>query len=193
MSETAKCMKCEKPATTKITKVTDYDKVMEILLCDEHAQEYRPYLRKVQPGNLVDLLQQLFKQEKVAKAITGGKTPGGPTCSNCGLTFSEYRKTLILGCSDCYSNFEKLLLPDLRRMHGATSHDPLYKIPVEKYPLADEQHQAMLPEEHAVSDNIDTLKQRLQEAILEENFDIAAKLRDEVKTLAEDSESQSAD
>lgn len=180
MANIKQCMKCGKPATTKITKLDNYNKVLEIFLCDEHAQAFRPYFRKAQPANLVEILQQFFKQDNLTEA-TGGKQPGGPVCSSCGLPYSAYRKTLLLGCSDCYRHFERLLLPDMQRMHGATSNDPLYEVETEKAgAIVEMPPHAQEAAQHAPS-RLEDLRGQLEEAIAGEDFERAAQLRDAIR------------
>src|SRR5699024_12496339 len=44
-------------------------------------------------------------------------------CSNCNLSFRDYRKIGKFGCSDCYNSFESKLTPIFKRVHsGNTNH-----------------------------------------------------------------------
>ena len=43
-------------------------------------------------------------------------------CSKCGLTWTEFKKTGHLGCSDCYDAFADELKPVLQKIHGCAQH-----------------------------------------------------------------------
>ncbi len=211
-----KCMKCGKPFVYKFTKIIK-GQVHDILLCEEHAQQYSPYLqnKKVDQSKLVELLQHFLKQQE--KMVGGG--PGavekgdGPECSNCGLNYGAYRKTLLLGCSDCYDSFGRLLMNDLRKIHGAVSHGgepadaPASPPAAEETSLfsafQDELAMSVPPEtsdspdlevqEHGLGEKdglsrekaILKMEKELHEAIEREDFKLAANLRDSIRKRRE--------
>ena len=43
-------------------------------------------------------------------------------CPSCGLTFSEYKRSGLLGCPSCYDVFHEELLPYIARIQGKTEH-----------------------------------------------------------------------
>ena len=52
-------------------------------------------------------------------------------CSRCGYTFSQFKRTGLLGCPDCYQEFYKELLPTLRKIQKDVYHTgnkPKYSI-----------------------------------------------------------------
>ena len=196
MPDGHRCMKCDKQATHKITKIVD-GKVHDIFLCDEHAAAFSPYLKQTQQhqAHLVELLQQILKQQQDL-ATTGETSQGADaTCPNCGLNFSAYRKTLLLGCSDCYDAFADQLATDLRRMHGVASQNPEEDlIPDAEFaaPVADKASIEIKSDEQAApvqvterTESIDELKARMAKAIETEDFEEAARLRDSVRLLEE--------
>ncbi len=91
-------------------------------------------------------------------------------CSRCGLSYSDFRKAFQLGCSQCYETFKEQLEPMLRRIHGSIIHKG--KVP-SKIPV-----KAKVPE-----DEIKELKRKLAEAVKGEEYEEAARLRDEIRTL----------
>jgi protein arginine kinase activator len=193
-------MKCDKPATHKITKIVK-GKVYDVLLCDEHARDFSPYIQKGNQANLVELLQQILKRQEEALEEKG------PVCENCGLAFSSYRKTLLLGCSECYAAFESLLKNDLRKIHGATAQRPELEsgedrrgldFPDAAAPLPefektsiDEMKEAESVSQSGVTDEapdeeylgVEDLRTQMREAIGREDFETAASLRDSIKNL----------
>jgi len=88
-------------------------------------------------------------------------------CKGCGVSFDEYLKTGLLGCSDCYTAFENLLAGPLKRLQGgAVRHRG------KKLGSASNEKQ----EEKAPS-----LKEQLKSAIETENYELAAELRDRIR------------
>ena len=90
-------------------------------------------------------------------------------CSKCGSALQEIVATGHLGCSDCVDTFRSELIPIIRKIHGNAVHTG--KIPQ----TASED----IKKKHL----IDTLKQKLDQAIQAENFEVAAKIRDELHQL----------
>lgn len=89
-------------------------------------------------------------------------------CSGCGTEYSEFLKTGKLGCSQCYKDFKRQLFPIIKRLHGHLEHKG--KIPV------DVRGNIFQKESHR--ERIDNIKRRLQKAILLEDYEKAAELRD---------------
>ena len=86
------------------------------------------------------------------------------------MTESELRRTGRAGCADCYQSFEDILLPYIRKLQGATAHVGAAHTP------------AGTPEQPQ-QDTAQALKNKLQEAISQENYEEAARLRDEIRRL----------
>jgi len=164
------CMKCQQNvATVKFTTLKN-GVVQERHLCSQCAAIESPYQKK----NLPQLDEILSGILGVAAAESVAETaPAEPICSTCGLPFSSYRQTLILGCSDCYTSFEKLLVNELRRFHGAVRHTG-------RVPHGDAR------QIHAER-SADELKSRLERAVKAEDFALAATLRDQLRSLADKS------
>lgn len=112
----------------------------------------------------------LFKllQRSAKKSRQGA----GPACGTCGLTLNELRAQGRLGCSDCYGTFREHLEPLLLRMHQATAHQG-------RGPGVDE---ATLD----LSQRIERLREAMDLAIREEDYEDAARLRDELDQLEGD-------
>lgn len=168
------CMKCQQNlATVKFTRLQN-GAVEERFLCQLCAAADSPYQKKLLP-QLDEILSGILGVAAAEAATTIDK-PVDLTCSTCGLPFGTYRQSLILGCSDCYESFEKLLINDLQRIHGAIRHTG--RVP---------HSQA-----HEVQNfrSVEDLKKRLADAIRAEDYAQAAKLRDQLK---EQETSQSAE
>ena len=92
-------------------------------------------------------------------------------CPKCGYTFSDIAKSGKLGCADCYRKFYDKLLPSLQRIHGKIKHTG---------------KQVMIPVQVSTEPKINPvakLKEDLQKAIEEQNFEQAAVLRDRIKEM----------
>ena len=88
-------------------------------------------------------------------------------CPKCKLTYKEFKKKGRLGCSTCYETFKKGLMPLLEAIHKSEQH--VGKIP-----------QKAQEEVESLS-KLQRLKEELAAAIRKEDFEKAARLRDEIK------------
>lgn len=111
-----KCMKCNKPATHKFVKI-DGNQVFDMYFCQEHAAERSPYQKPKVP--ISEILASLLSQEQAAAP---SDAEAQLKCRTCGMPFAMYKKTLILGCAECYTSFQELLQPELRKFHGNVRH-----------------------------------------------------------------------
>ena len=91
------------------------------------------------------------------------------TCSKCGLTYQELKKTGKLGCNECYHTFEPYLNATLKKLNGTSVHTG--KIP--------KKSKGKLIRKK----KIDQLREDLQEAIKGEEYEKAATLRDEIRGI----------
>jgi len=159
------CDICGKnPATVHLTEIID-DQITELHLCEKCAREKSVQME--QQFGLADLLAGLTEfgsptQEKGAIKVK---------CPTCGLGFEDFKKIGRLGCSDCYGTFKRYLGPLLKRIHGSSQH--LGKSTVKVAKVAQKKSQAQVEE----------LRQRLQAAVENEEFEQAAKIRDQIKQL----------
>ncbi|NMP37064.1 MAG: hypothetical protein GX051_02910 [Clostridiales bacterium] len=95
-------------------------------------------------------------------------------CPMCGNSFDDIAKSGKLGCAECYETFYDKLLPSLQRIHGKTKH---------------EGKQANSGTQQVNSPDVaDILKEKLSKAVEEQNFEEAARIRDELKKIEKDGE-----
>jgi len=85
-------------------------------------------------------------------------------CSVCKTSFSQFVRTGLLGCPACYESFDRLLGDILKGIHSATYH------------------KGRGPGEGRTID-IAQLRWKLSEAVEAEDFERAARLRDEIKRI----------
>jgi protein arginine kinase activator len=155
------CNICTKnEATVHLTEIVD-NQVTELHLCEECAR--KKSVQMEQQFGLADLLAGLADLEQ----HTQDKEDLQLACSNCGLTYGDFRKLGRLGCSECYASFSKYLGPLLKKIHGADKH--LGKAPEHFSPTV--KARGVLQE----------YKEKLSDAIRREAFEEAAALRDKIR------------
>lgn len=89
-------------------------------------------------------------------------------CSFCSATLRDFKQTARLGCAYCYQAFEPSLRDLLRRVHGNSQHRGRgYTAP--EMPV--DEGATVLAE----------LRQRLRRAVEQEQFEEAARLRDQIR------------
>ncbi|MDD5729872.1 MAG: UvrB/UvrC motif-containing protein [Candidatus Omnitrophica bacterium] len=152
-------------ATVHLTEIVD-EQMNELHLCEQCARQKSAQME--QQFGLADLLAGLSEFQKPAeeKEIVSLK------CPNCGLTYNEFKKIGRLGCSECYTAFKKYLGPLLKRIHGSNSHSGKSPAKMAKEPRKD-------------TLDIQELRFKLSKAIEAEQYEEAASLRDQIRSLQE--------
>lgn len=168
------CQECkQRPATLHFTKIVNGEKT-EFHLCEHCAQDKGemfmfPENAGFSINNLLAGLLNLDSPLKEAKHSTFQSTEI-LQCERCKMTYQQFTKIGRFGCSECYHTFSKHLHPILRRLHsGNTTHSG--KIPKR---IGGAIH---------VRKQIEKLKQKLQELIVREEFEKAAEIRDQIRSL----------
>ena len=95
-------------------------------------------------------------------------------CPVCGAAYYEFRSIGRLGCANDYRHFSEQLLPLIQQMQGATEH-------VGRRPPYSGERSYALASKYG-------LRRQMAEAVAEENYELASKLRDKIKEI--DSKSQ---
>jgi len=158
------CDICNKnQATVHLTEIVD-DQMTELHLCEECARQKSAQME--QQFGLSDLLAGLSEFEK---APAKEKETVAIKCASCGLSYADFKKLGRLGCGDCYSSFKKYLGPLLKRIHGSNAH--VGKCPVRAARTVRKKT------------DLQELRQQLHKAISSEEFEEAAKIRDQIKEL----------
>jgi protein arginine kinase activator len=211
------CQAChQRPAKIKFIKIID-GQWQEALICPVCAQSIANH-EKAGAHLKYDHIQQAFLNPEAAGGGAGGPkmlptAPGDSgsvaedaMCPSCGLSFSNYRPTLMLGCSECYEAFGDSLRRDLRRIHGSDEHHGrrpperrAEDIRPEPIVARESEAAARVAPEPAPDDflgappvaavdsrsEVRRLKRELAAAIEGEDFSVAANLRDRIRQLEE--------
>ena len=142
------------------------NQMIEIHLCETCAQEKGTDFKT--HFNLTDLLAGLVDPDKASK--TAEKRLAGK-CPECSMTYDEFGKSGRLGCAACYDAFGKMLLPLIKRVQRSTKH--VGKRPSRVSPETGHGHELQL------------LQDRLAKSVQMEEFEEAARLRDEIRKTEE--------
>ncbi len=163
-----KCDICHKnEATVHLTEIIN-NKVTKLHLCEQCAREKSAEMEE--HFGLADLLAGLA--DLVPSAGNIKQSAAAETklkCPSCGFTFQDFRKMGRLGCPKCYDTFKMQLSPLLKKIHGSDAH--IGKIPVKSETV---RNKASLLSE---------LKAKLDTAVKAEEFEQAARLRDQIRAL----------
>jgi protein arginine kinase activator len=160
-----KCDNCNKVATVHLTEIKGGKKI-EKHLC-EHcaaAAEGLPVKASHMPIN------ELLTNFVMAHSGLPVKEQA-LQCEHCQMTWADFRQNGLLGCPHDYAAFERELNPLVQRAHdGATHH-------VGKQPAR--QGGSGVPMKRHV--DVARLRKELQKAVEAEDYERAAKLRDQIK------------
>jgi len=158
------CDICGKnPATVHLTEIVD-NQMNELHLCEECARNKSVEME--QQFGLSDLLAGLaeFSKPSVDKEAVSLK------CPNCKLSYADFQKIGRLGCSECYTAFKKYLGHLLKKIHGSVMH--YGKMPIKVTKLTSRK-----------TLDLQELRLKLQRAVESEQFEEAARLRDQIREL----------
>lgn len=159
------CDNCrERDAVVHLTQIVD-NAVTQLHLCEKCAAAKGVETTVAVPKHpLGDFLSQVQQQ-----AATSGRGDAA-RCHFCSSTMKDFRATGRLGCAHCYQAFETSLRDLLRRVHNSGRHvGRRYETPAP--PMSEKL--SLLGE----------LRQRLRRAIENEEFELAADLRDRIRVL----------
>jgi protein arginine kinase activator len=177
------CQEChERPATVHFTQVIQGQK-MEVHVCRVCAKEMG-YMSYPEEGHsLHNLLSGLFNFDTSGLTKPQGKTYQqlhDLQCPKCEMTFSQFKQVGKFGCAVCYETFNDRLDPIFRRVHaGNVKHNG--KIPKRQGGYLHKKKQ------------LEDLKAHLKKLVENEEFEEAAKIRDQIRELSQQDDSEAGD
>lgn len=153
------CERCHNnPATAVLTQTVNGKTVTEHL-CAECA-----YL-----SGFTSLFNG-FPFSDLLSSLARSRGTGGKRCPQCGVSLSEIVDSGHIGCAECYHTFRTELLPTIQNIHGKAVHTG-------KRPKSRRR-------EAVQAAQLEKLKSDMQLAVSQENFEAAARLRDEIRRLS---------
>ncbi len=147
------CSKCHQNEATVFIKQNINGEVKEYALCANCAEESELGFTPV------NLFGSLFPSAKVKREQKN--------CTLCNSTFDEIRHNGKVGCSECYNVFKNELAPMISNIHSGAKH--CGRAP------------GGYAEKRKAENELAKLKQELQHAIANEEYEKAARLRDTIK------------
>jgi protein arginine kinase activator len=162
------CESCHKAAASvHVTELKDGQKV-ELQLC-EGCAENQGIPPKHTPVSMLEIFKQLMDK-------TGGTVSARDrACPGCEITFSEFKAKGRFGCAEDYDVFLSRVVPLLERIHGSSEHatDPGESV------ISGADQESMERAELA------RLHRDLARTVKEEEYEMAAQIRDRIRVLEE--------
>lgn len=180
-----KCQICGKPATVHFTQIIN-NEMKNIDLCDECAEKNGLFESKGSPlAMLAELGESLFGEVKHNISALSGLI-----CSSCGCTPMMFKETGRLGCSNCYKDL-KLIVDKLiensqkGKCHvGKKIRNQENSFVNTDMPEVIDLSKSKKSKKEDSQKLLKDLKCKLEQAISDERYEDAAKLRDEIKNLS---------
>lgn len=176
------CEKCNSnEATIHYTEVINGVK-NEHHLCSECAKE-------VDLGYYSEILDGEFPFANLIKGIlsAGGTQARNEevnplsqvVCPKCHMTYEEFTKAGKFGCSECYNVFGPLIIDNIKKIQGSSNH-------IGKIPYRNKRNEGKaFNEQNDGDDRLSILQKQLRHAVKIEEYEEAARIRDEIKLLKE--------
>ncbi len=159
------CELCGKHQATTYSKTIINGEYTEMYLCSECAKAKGIGINSVFSQTATDFSSFLG-------SFFGGGLPSRTSatrCKSCGSAFTDIARSGKVGCAECYSNFYEELLPSIQKIHGNIQHRG--KVPTGASAEVKRKR------------DIEKTRRELEQAVKEENFELAVKLRDKIKEM----------
>lgn len=176
------CEKCKKRTATVFYNENMNGKVRSYSLCGECAAKLREK-GEIQDitsmsGSFADPFSEL--QDHFFSGFFGispqKELRTERKCPSCGTVYPEIAKSGKVGCPECYTVFADELSRLIRSVHGTTSH--IGSIPARQRAILER------------SETLKALREQQREAVKREDYETAAKLRDEIRSLEQSEEKE---
>lgn len=176
------CEKCKKRTATVFYNENMNGKVRSYSLCGECAAKLREK-GEIQDitsmsGSFADPFSEL--QDHFFSGFFGispqKELRAERKCPSCGTVYPEIAKSGKVGCPECYTVFADELSRLIRSVHGTTSH--IGSIPARQRAILER------------SETLKALREQQREAVKREDYETAAKLRDEIRSLEQSEEKE---
>jgi len=164
MDPSLNCDLCGKPATVHLTQIVN-NQIHKLDLCEDCAASKG--VTDPTGFSLADLLVKASDSEAETASTQ-------LVCEHCGFTQASFKKLGRLGCPACYERFKPVLEPVLSNMHKGLTH--LGKVPARSI------------ERKTLHDRLAALEKQINDAVAAERYEDAARLRDEISGLKNESE-----
>ena len=116
-----------------------------------------------------ELLDSFLSMKETDKQSSVVSQTSGVKCPSCGMTHEGFKTHGKLGCAECYRTFSKELETILKNVQGSTHHEG--KFPRRSGVVMYQKRE------------VDKMRGMLNRAVAEENFELAAELRDRIHAM----------
>lgn len=163
------CENChQKEATIHVTQVVNGE-TSKWHLCVECAME-KGVAVSSEPLDLSQVLENIQELANPGRRERGKRTSSPSLCPACGLTRTDMLKKGRLGCDRCYEAFASEVVPVVISLQHNDQH-------VGKIPRRSQ-------EKIRQSAELARLRREIEQAVAAENYELAARLRDQIKALS---------
>lgn len=158
------CEGCKKPATVHLTEISGGKKV-EKHYCDSCPKLVGETLGQKSHLPINELLSNFVLQHSASPKDASA------TCESCGQAWPEFKQSGLLGCENDYVVFERELGPIIQRAQEGAQHH-VGKVPARRAAGA------IVPKKRI---DVARLKRELSKAVEAEDYERAAKIRDQIR------------
>ncbi|MBE7064450.1 MAG: hypothetical protein E7384_01375 [Ruminococcaceae bacterium] len=189
------CEKCgKKSAVVRLTKIVNNKKSV-MNLCADCAEDVQSSVTPPMLDGFGSLLSGLAGLDNLwVTSQNSQPAKNVKACPVCKSTIKTINQTGKLGCSECYATFIDELRPLLRKIHGNAVHlgaspyadgENIAEPDDEKIEVGAKRSAEKIQTENVQKElsEIDKLRNEMQVAIANEEFEKAAELRDKIKEL----------
>lgn len=169
------CERCqEREATIMYTEIINGVK-SEHSLCSECAKEM-DFGDEMPFGELLAGILGAYAAENERREDTMEQV----VCPSCRMSYRDFIRQGVFGCEDCYNVFEPLIEGNIKKIQGNSIHTgkkPRYNKNVEA--------KTEMSGQETTEERLEILREKLKEALREEDYEEAARIRDESRELME--------
>ncbi|WP_096202185.1 UvrB/UvrC motif-containing protein [Bacillus sp. FJAT-45350] len=165
------CQECnQRPATLHFTKIINGEKT-EFHICEHCAKEKGEHFPGTNSFSIHHLLSGLLNFDPSSQGQSSTiKAPQNVSCEKCKMTYEQFARTGRFGCAHCYQTFSSKINPILKRVHSGN-----------------QTHAGKIPKRIGgsiqVRKQINQLKEEMKANIEQEEFEEAAIIRDQIRSL----------
>ena len=161
-----KCERCSQKEATVFFEQTLNGHTTSMHLCADCASETKKegFFGNATFSLGTELFGDLFGFTAPGRAVSTAKS-----CPDCGATFSAIRREGKVFCPRCYEAFAEELSPTIHSLHGKAVHTG--RVPRKSREGREKQSK------------LTTLREQLKSAVAAEQYEEAARLRDEIRTM----------
>lgn len=150
------CQNCKRREATQNHIEIINGKPFEYHLCEHCAQEmFGGFEASFAQG----VANGIFEQPSVAESV----------CPACGMLFSEYKKTGLLGCPSCYDVFHEQLMPYIAKIQCKTEHIG--------------KGGGVNTAEHEVRLELSRLQKAMEQALIKGDYSLAEKINRQMNSI----------